>query len=169
MVPQQHPSIRYWHAMTYDSINQKVILFGGSSNSVDLNDVWIYDYSLNVWSYIPTSVAPNPRSYTALVYDSTNEKTILFGGGNESHAIMDDTWAYDYATNTWDGMIASSTFTFSTTPSFSTSITLTSSTAFVPSSTSSVSTSFITLQIVIIALGASSIFMWCRRKLRKSL
>lgn len=49
--PESTPPPRSCAALAYDSINQKVILFGGSTEGVQriYNDTWVYDYSLNKW------------------------------------------------------------------------------------------------------------------------
>ncbi|MFX1252160.1 MAG: Kelch repeat-containing protein [Promethearchaeota archaeon] len=57
-------------------------------------------------------VSPSPRSGHGMVYDPVNQKVILFGGGNENHIFMNDTWVYDYLTNTWTGMITSPDSTY---------------------------------------------------------
>jgi hypothetical protein len=40
---------------------------------------------------------PQGANYTAMVYDAKADRTILYGGQNQG----DETWAYDYNTNTW--------------------------------------------------------------------
>ncbi|NHJ01310.1 MAG: hypothetical protein EAX86_04165, partial [Candidatus Heimdallarchaeota archaeon] len=100
--PSQKPTERYWHSMAYDSTLEQVVLFGGSSLNIDKNDIWVYSYSNNSWSlnYVPNS--PSPRHFAALAYDSTHCKVILYGGNNEAHNPMNDTWIYDFILNRWE-------------------------------------------------------------------
>ena len=43
----------------------------------------------------------SPRSGHGMIYDPVNHKVILFGGRSSGIQLLDDTWEYDYATNTW--------------------------------------------------------------------
>lgn len=77
--PQVAPSARAWHGMAYDTINDKVILFGGSGGSY-LADTWIYDLDLNNWTSVDTDIAPNPRWDFGMVCDPQSAQVVLFGG-----------------------------------------------------------------------------------------
>lgn len=49
--PEQVPSARGWHAMTYDSAADKIILFGGGSDRrFFTNETWVYDPQTNIWT-----------------------------------------------------------------------------------------------------------------------
>lgn len=106
--------------MVYDSAAEKVIMFGGldlfvlkqliDTGDPDLlpalvtNNTWVYDYVSNQWTNRQPTNPPPARNSHALVYDPENERTLLFGGGD---AFIDfaDTWAYDYASNTWAALV----------------------------------------------------------------
>src|SRR2546430_4702143 len=51
--------------------------------------------------------APPARAFHAMAYDSQSDRVILFSGaypaGNTT-ALLNDTWAYDFNTNTWANM-----------------------------------------------------------------
>lgn len=82
--------------MCYDSSNKKAVLFGGWDQSAGLNDLWIYDYSLNEWKDITPPVSPPGRLDHTLCYDSAEDLVILFGGwtnNNASYGYSSDTWA----------------------------------------------------------------------------
>ncbi|MCE7735340.1 MAG: hypothetical protein GPJ54_10715 [Candidatus Heimdallarchaeota archaeon] len=91
--PTLSPSARQHHAMTYDSVNDKIILFGGYNGSA-LNDTWVYDYSTNSWEEMKPSAAPAPMYGHAMVYEPAIQKVVMFGGIQ--------TWTYDYLTNVWE-------------------------------------------------------------------
>ena len=90
------PSHRYKSAMTYDSSDGYVLLFGGltSSSAVSsgLNDTWRYESGH--WSQVATTAAPSPRCSSAMSFDSTMDAVTLFGGSNQTGATFNDTWSY---------------------------------------------------------------------------
>jgi hypothetical protein len=104
LAPITHPQALKWSCMTYDSTNQKSILFGGNDVSLQsANDTWIYDSVVNQWEDLSPEKAPSSREAFGFVYDSQNERAILFGGFRPSDSeYPTDTWAYDYETNTWE-------------------------------------------------------------------
>jgi hypothetical protein len=105
----QVPSARGFHAMAYDSLDKKVILFGGwgeSSGGVLLNDTWSYDPAVNAWTELhPAGALPTARFGHAMVYDPASGQAIMFGGRQDeigaSGDALNDTWAYDPVANTW--------------------------------------------------------------------
>jgi hypothetical protein len=58
----------------------------------------------SAWVHLSPEVVGGPlepRELHAMAYDSSADKTIMFGGeGDNDH--LADTWAYDYTTNTWN-------------------------------------------------------------------
>ncbi len=106
MAPSTKPSARYGHSMVYDSINDKVILFGGLDGMIYSNETWAYDLNTNTWTNMTPSTKPSARVFSSMVYDSINDKIILFGG-SESGTPNDETWVYDLDTNTWTNMAPS--------------------------------------------------------------
>src|SRR2546421_12022228 len=97
--------------MPYASRFRSVILFGGLSLvgnvSILLGDTWAYDLNANTWTNLNPGNAPRVRYIHALAYDSESDRVILFGGaygsGNATF-LLNDTWAYDFNTNTWTNM-----------------------------------------------------------------
>ena len=67
------------------------------------DDTWTYDFNTNTWANMEPAAGPLARRLPAMAYDSDSDRVILFGGygwgGN-----YDDTWAYDFNTNTWTSM-----------------------------------------------------------------
>jgi len=93
------PEARYAHTMAYDSINQKVVLFGGCDASQSFDDTWLYDVKIDKWMKKSQSTKPSGRKYPAMAYDSISNKVVLFGGFDTANS--DETWLYDVAMNTW--------------------------------------------------------------------
>jgi len=102
---EQSPFGRYGPGSVYDPQLQKTIIFGGGTQNLTgyelFDDMWIYNSTGNIWSEIVPTNKPSARSGHTMVYDSTNQKTILFGGWDENIGLMNDTWIYDSQTNQW--------------------------------------------------------------------
>ncbi len=101
----------YGSSMVYDTRNGKLLMFGGhwvtkqgfgNSTHGYSNDVWVYDLASNNWSMRETPMKPDERYWLAAAYDSDQAKLIIYGGFNGFTAtIRNDTWSYDYASNSW--------------------------------------------------------------------
>lgn len=86
--------------LVYDVESDRVILFGGGYGD---DDTWAYDYNTNTW----TEMAKGPGDHLGyrMAYDSESDRCILFGGmGYPSFIVYNDTWAYDFNTDTWTEM-----------------------------------------------------------------
>lgn len=101
--PTTSPSPRKHHAMVYDSLNRKVILFGGEILTGKSNETWTYDASSNTWTQIFPTTSPSPRSHFEMVYDSHNQQVTLFGGilTSKHQDLTNETWGYNIVANTW--------------------------------------------------------------------
>jgi N-acetylneuraminic acid mutarotase len=94
------PPARYGHSIA--SIGGRLIVFGGSTASVAVGDMWAYDSAADAWEPLkPSGTAPSARSGHAMAYDQAAHRLILFGGLDNTAAPLDDTWAYDPVADTW--------------------------------------------------------------------
>jgi len=103
--PLTSPSIRGYHSLSYDSNNNKVVMFGGYDGTTYFNETWTYDITNDNWKNMVPPNVPSGRYRLTTAYDSINQKTILFGGNNGTNNLG-DTWAYNFRlnnsnTNTW--------------------------------------------------------------------
>ncbi len=104
MTPATSPSGRVDHWMSYDWESDRVILFGGQPTSGYIshtNDTWAYDYDTNTWQQMSPALAPSDRSLHAMAYDNESDVVVLFGGIGPSDVNYDDTWHYDFNSDTW--------------------------------------------------------------------
>jgi hypothetical protein len=86
------PAPRGGHSMAFDSVRQRVVLFGGfGANSAVLSDLWEWDGT--GWTQRVAS-GPTARFAAAMAFDPSLEHCVLFGG--YSGGLLGDTW-------TWDG------------------------------------------------------------------
>src|ERR1700682_1625934 len=49
------------------------------------------------WGPVSTSQVPPARQFAAMTFDSTRNRTVLFGGGNSAFVNLSDTWEFDGA------------------------------------------------------------------------
>ncbi len=112
--PITSPPGRSDHAMAYDPITKQTILFGGMRDIDDttylLNDTWAYDYETNTWTELYPTVAPQERYGPRMVYNSVEEKIVLYGG-NSFGNLLDDgkLWTFNATTTTWESLDLSET------------------------------------------------------------
>jgi hypothetical protein len=96
------PKYRMGYRMAYDAESDRCILFGGLYWPPGVfNETYAYDFNSDTWTKMEPSVSPKGRNFHAMAYDPQADRVILFGGGNWDYD-MDDTWAYDYNTDTWE-------------------------------------------------------------------
>lgn len=104
LTPIGTPDALKWPSMTYDSVNQKCVLFGGQIGDNAVDRTWTYDGQLNTWLRRYPTEAPVSRINTGLAFDPESNVTILFGGYAMEGALYDDTWTYSYESNVWTQM-----------------------------------------------------------------
>jgi hypothetical protein len=94
--PLHSPAARYSHAMAYDSLRGKVVLFGGDDGAANA-ETWEWDGE--DWTEIVTATAPAARYSHAMVFHGTvtQGKILLFGGctSGDCTAFATGTWEYD--------------------------------------------------------------------------
>ena len=107
MAPTIAPPSRLGAQMVYDSEFDRIILFGGHNGEL-YGDTWAYDYESNTWTDMAPASAPRTRFCQAMAYDAESHRTVLFGGdpgtGLNPYDDLNDTWAFDFANNTWTNM-----------------------------------------------------------------
>ena len=105
--PEASPKPQYGHYMVFDTVNQKAIMYGGhwsyGGGTHGYSDgVWTYDYQTDTWTKVDDATALPSRYWHSLAYDSDRGKMVVFGGSGGETDSHDDTWLYDYSTNTWE-------------------------------------------------------------------
>lgn len=90
--PATVPDERESHAMAYDSVRNRMVMFGGwDFNFVKLGATWEWDGT--DWLDRQPQNAPSPRILSAMAYDSARGVTVLFGG--EDTTLRGDTWEWN--------------------------------------------------------------------------
>jgi hypothetical protein len=94
--------------MEYDSQSQKTVMFSGLEMwpiSYYPDDTWIYDTTANNWTEVFPTLSPSGRAGHRMAYDLESDRIIMFGGRHADEVnFLDDTWAYNFETNTWEEM-----------------------------------------------------------------
>lgn len=91
LAPATMPTPRVGHAMAYDLINDRVVLFGGLDASGRVNDTWLYDGV--TWTQALPTNSPPARAGHPLAFDLGRGRVVLFGGIGT--ATFADTWEWD--------------------------------------------------------------------------
>ena len=76
------PPARRGHTAIYDSINDRMIVFGGFDGANRFSDVWALSLSgTPSWiQLVPSGLAPAPRAGHSAVYDPSGRSMFVFGG-----------------------------------------------------------------------------------------
>ena len=112
MHPASNPGYGHDFGLVYDAAADRVLYFGGGSITphyydIGSNRTWSYDYANDRWTDRAPAVSPPIRYGAGMAYDSKADRTLLFGGCTNGVdlwpgcAVANDTWSYDYRTNTW--------------------------------------------------------------------
>jgi hypothetical protein len=96
VAPFVGPQGRYSHAMAYDTMRNKIVLFGGY-NGGGLGDTWEFDVLTGVWTAMsPTAGGPGARWASFIGYDANRNKIVLYGGWSGGLQLND---TYEYTPN----------------------------------------------------------------------
>jgi len=103
--PLPRPSARFAHAMAYDADSDRVILFGGWTGTGQSTETWAYDQNTDTWTNVAPATSPPAGVFLHMAYDAESDRVILFGGSTERFAASsNETWAYNFDSNTWTRM-----------------------------------------------------------------
>ncbi len=91
------PPGRYLAAMTWDPVDNYVLMFGGFSTGGALSDTWAF--SDNQWTQLSPATSPPARYVATLAWDAADHYAVLFGGFNGISEYYNDTWTF--AGGTW--------------------------------------------------------------------
>jgi len=95
------PAARDSQELAYDPANKVFVMFGGWNTTTTFADTWTYDPVANEWTLRePVGDVPPGRALHQMVFDSSIQKIVVFGGGTSS-ATYNDLWLLDLTENTW--------------------------------------------------------------------
>jgi cysteine-rich repeat protein len=101
--PAASPPGREAHALAYDPVRDRVVLFGGhaqtdiagaGTRAIEYGDTWEWDGTS--WREVtPAAGSPPPRHGHMMAYDPVAGRVLLFGGTGVGLDAFADTWAWD--------------------------------------------------------------------------
>jgi hypothetical protein len=101
MNPAVSPPARGLSNIVYDSNSGKIIIFGGTTKwsepKTSYNDVWVYDFSQNLWSNVTPSSGsyPQARFGHCMSFDLEANCTLVYGGQTSNTDLIGDLWAFN--------------------------------------------------------------------------
>ncbi len=92
------PSARTYHCLVWDSINSRLILFGGHDTFGNLNDLWKYPVSTNKWTKeVPTTGTTTSRAFHACTINTQTGTFYIHGGSDGVNPFaLSDLTQYDF-------------------------------------------------------------------------
>ena len=88
---------RYGHSAIYDSVYQRMIIFGGYDAGGPGADAWAFSLPASgsgTWTKLaPAGTPPAARYQHSAIFDSANQRMIVFGGQDGTSPIVDGAWA----------------------------------------------------------------------------
>ena len=100
MNPKNPPPGRSYYGMTYDSDQDRVLVFSGSP-AASAPYLSAYDYNLDSWQHIDYSGEVSPDHHPIMAYAPDLKKSF--------HIVGESFSAYDYPTSTWESIPRDST------------------------------------------------------------
>lgn len=96
---------RHYVVIAFDAAAGKVVMFGGADGSTNyLGDTLTWDGVSASWVYVcaTASCGPGARVNHAMTYDAERKVVVMYGGQRPGGTpLLDDTWEFSGATNTW--------------------------------------------------------------------
>jgi hypothetical protein len=88
------PAVRELHTAIYDPVRDRMVVFGGSANGGNLNDVWALSLAGGTaWRNLaPAGTPPSVRYGHAAIYDPVRDRMVVFAGADGAN-YHNDVWA----------------------------------------------------------------------------
>ena len=103
MNPAKHPSGRNQHQMAYIPTIDRVLLCGGWTDGFGQSaDTWLYDYNHDTWKELNPPLKPAYRFWSSMVYVSSIDRVLMYGGQAPATGVMGDLWSFDPKTLIWE-------------------------------------------------------------------
>ena len=111
--PLLPPSGRQDVLSAYDPVHDRLLVFGGNSTSnpsftTPFGELWSLDFATWTWQLLlPSAGGPGFRYQSSIVYDSTRNRILLFGGARQSNGTeaLADVWSLSVAPgSTWQAI-----------------------------------------------------------------
>jgi hypothetical protein len=99
------PSPRMGHALAFDNVRGRVILYGGIDASGNSNnETWEWDGGRETWTQLGPGPIPSRWGH-GMAFDEAAGTVVMFGGAHRDAMLGDgellDTWDYDPVADKW--------------------------------------------------------------------
>jgi hypothetical protein len=96
--PGPVPCVRSYHAMAYDPLRHRLVMFGGVNSheypDTVLGDTWEWDGAS--WHLVvPAGSFPAARWGHTMTFDEQSGRVVLFGGKDANNGLCGDVWEWD--------------------------------------------------------------------------
>ncbi len=87
------PARRLWSSVVADTLNGRLIMFGGRGNTTDApTNTWAWNGA--AWTVVGNG-GPSPRYLHGMVYDAARDEVLLYGGRNTTGPLsVGETWVF---------------------------------------------------------------------------
>lgn len=92
------PAGRVAPAATWDPDDAQMLVFGGSTSSARVNDLWAYRPATNSWSELDLTTLPSARYAQTAIWDPGDAQMLVFGGYGPYN---NEVWAYRSGPGGW--------------------------------------------------------------------
>src|SRR5438552_621511 len=108
------PLHRSRHSAIFDSVRQRMLVFGGydDDTSRTFGDTWALSLDdAPTWHQVAVSGTPPPARFGhSAIYDSVGDRMIVFGGyGGPSQSGLNDCWALSLSDSSWSPLTVDGT------------------------------------------------------------
>ncbi|HEX4946638.1 MAG TPA: kelch repeat-containing protein [Blastocatellia bacterium] len=105
--PSSRPRARYGHSAIFDPVSRSLVQFAGfTEESRRFQDTQSFSLATNTWQdWTPSGTKPEVRCLLTAAYDRTKRRMIIYGG--QRSGFLDDLWAFDLASRTWENLTVS--------------------------------------------------------------
>ena len=92
------PSARAGHCAVFDPVRDRMVIFGGRSDTSFLDDAWALSFSgTPAWTRLaPAGAAPSARDGQSAIYDGARDRMLIFGG-EDGATSLGDLWELSFA------------------------------------------------------------------------
>lgn len=96
------PGFREGHTGVYDSVNQRMVVFGGAEDNsftpVLNSDLWGMSLpGTPVWSFLSSTTGPAGRFSHSAIYDSAQSRMVIYGGYKDGlFDVLNDAWVISF-------------------------------------------------------------------------
>ncbi len=107
------PRTRTEHALGYDPIAKKLLLFGGVLGGINsfavvvANDTWSWDPATSEWTELAPLAGPMARASASIAWDAARARLVLVGGTTTSAITPTDVWEWDRLHDSWEPLLIS--------------------------------------------------------------